>query len=85
MKSKPFLFRMYIIKFNFNNISADTSCNGDPNAVIKANPLPCPSTCTSPNASPYCKNLAPNVGCECKPGYLISNGKCIKPEECTGN
>ncbi|XP_073952243.1 zonadhesin-like isoform X2 [Choristoneura fumiferana] len=64
----------------------DTPCNGDPNAVIKANPIPCPSTCAAPNAWPYCKKYAPEVGCECKPGFLKSdnNGKCIKPDECTG-
>ncbi|KAI8420772.1 hypothetical protein MSG28_007985 [Choristoneura fumiferana] len=62
----------------------NATCNGDPNAVIKANPFPCPSTCASPNALPVCTKLGPTVGCECKPGYIKSDdsGKCILPTEC---
>ncbi|KAI8420775.1 hypothetical protein MSG28_007986 [Choristoneura fumiferana] len=44
--------------------------------------------CPTPNAWPYCKKYAPEVGCECKPGFLKStddiDGKCIKPDECKG-
>ncbi|XP_063367797.1 zonadhesin-like [Cydia amplana] len=61
----------------------DVPCNGDCNAVIKANPIPCPSTCSAPNASPLCKRYAPPVGCECKPGYLLNDkDKCITPDQC---
>ncbi|KAJ0177893.1 hypothetical protein K1T71_006766 [Dendrolimus kikuchii] len=60
-------------------------CNGDEHAVIKQHPLPCPSTCKSPDATP-CKKASLPVGCECAPGYLLSekNRKCILPEECKG-
>ncbi|XP_061704905.1 zonadhesin-like isoform X1 [Cydia pomonella] len=63
----------------------DVPCNGDHNAVIKANPIPCPSTCRALNASPWCKRYAPPVGCECKPGYLLNDdNKCITPDQCPG-
>ncbi|CAH0674072.1 unnamed protein product [Spodoptera exigua] len=63
----------------------DQSCNGDPNAVIKQCPQPCPATCSSPNAFP-CKRMCLEVGCECKPGYLKLNetGPCVLPDECPG-
>ncbi|XP_050562712.1 zonadhesin-like isoform X4 [Spodoptera frugiperda] len=63
----------------------DQSCNGDPNAVIKQCPQPCPATCDSPNAFP-CKKMCLEVGCECKPGYLKLNGTgpCVLPDQCPG-
>ncbi|XP_063367819.1 zonadhesin-like [Cydia amplana] len=68
-----------------NQCPKDVPCNGDCNAVIKANPIPCPSTCSAPNASPWCKRYAPPVGCECKPGYLLNDkDKCITPDQCPG-
>nr|WHN38847.1 Zon1A-L [Andraca theae] len=64
---------------------AHLRCGGDPNAVVKACPLPCPSTCEAPNAR-KCRRLCEPVGCECAPGYIRStlNGKCILPEKCPG-
>ncbi|XP_030031197.2 zonadhesin [Manduca sexta] len=64
---------------------ANLGCNGDPNAVVRQCPLPCPSTCDAPNATP-CKRKCDNVGCECSSGFLLSktSGKCIRPEECEG-
>ncbi|RVE54612.1 hypothetical protein evm_000733 [Chilo suppressalis] len=61
------------------------TCNGDPNAVVKQCPAPCPSTCDSPNQVP-CRKACLPVGCECAPGYLRLdyNGKCVKPDECPG-
>ncbi|KAL0832214.1 hypothetical protein ABMA28_001665 [Loxostege sticticalis] len=57
------------------------SCNGDPHAVIKSCPWPCPATCDSPNAAMCDKKCA--LGCECKSGYLLSkDGKCILPDDC---
>lgn len=63
----------------------DQSCNGDPNAVIKQCPQPCPATCDSPNAIP-CKKMCLEVGCQCKPGYLKLNGTgpCVLPDQCPG-
>ncbi|RVE54611.1 hypothetical protein evm_000732 [Chilo suppressalis] len=62
----------------------NTTCNGDPNAVVKLCPPRCPSTCARPNVSP-CKKVCYPVGCECAPGYLLGdNGKCVKPDECSG-
>ncbi|XP_063893818.1 zonadhesin isoform X2 [Helicoverpa armigera] len=63
----------------------DLGCNGDANATIKQCPMPCPARCDSPNAIP-CKRKCDAIGCQCKPGYLISNvtGKCILPNECPG-
>lgn len=64
-------------------ILANQGCNGDPHAVVKECPLPCPSTCDAPDAV-NCLKLCDPVGCECEPGYIRShyNGKCILPEEC---
>ncbi|CAB3235912.1 unnamed protein product [Arctia plantaginis] len=64
---------------------SNVTCNGDPNAIAKRCPLPCPSTCDSPNATP-CRRACEPIGCECKPGYLFSKigGKCILPHECPG-
>ncbi|KAJ0177895.1 hypothetical protein K1T71_006768 [Dendrolimus kikuchii] len=63
----------------------DISCNGDAHARIKECPLPCPSTCDSPNAG-HCLKTCERVGCECEPGYILSeiNGRCVRPEECKG-
>nr|XP_049693107.1 zonadhesin isoform X3 [Helicoverpa armigera] len=63
----------------------DLGCNGDANATIKQCPMPCPARCDSPNATP-CKRKCDAIGCQCKPGYLLSNvtGKCILPNECPG-
>ncbi|XP_063827347.1 zonadhesin-like isoform X4 [Ostrinia nubilalis] len=60
-------------------------CNGDPNAVIKSCPAPCPSTCSRPNSIP-CRKACIEVGCECAPGYIYSEdaGKCVKPDACPG-
>ncbi|KAM3966960.1 zonadhesin-like [Aphomia sociella] len=60
-------------------------CNGDPNAVLKACPAPCPSTCDSPNSFP-CKKKCEPVGCQCVNGYILSAlyGKCIQPNDCEG-
>nr|XP_037867530.1 zonadhesin isoform X3 [Bombyx mori] len=62
-----------------------SGCNGDPHAKVTKCPLPCPSTCKSPEAI-GCKKRCDPVGCECEYGYILSDigGKCIKPEECPG-
>lgn len=60
-------------------------CNGDPHAITKQCPLPCPSTCTAPDASP-CKKMCEPIGCECESGYMIdrNSGKCVLPDDCPG-
>ncbi|KAL4707319.1 hypothetical protein ACJJTC_019857, partial [Scirpophaga incertulas] len=62
-----------------------SSCNGDPNARVKQCPQPCPSTCSQPNEID-CKQSCKDVGCECSPGFILSEdgGGCIKPTECPG-
>lgn len=68
-----------------NNFSGELGCNGDPNARPKQCPLPCPSTCESPDAVP-CKMMCDPIGCECKPGFILSNatGECVLPNQCPG-
>ncbi|CAH0583154.1 unnamed protein product [Chrysodeixis includens] len=64
---------------------SELACNGDQNARPKQCPLPCPSTCESPDAVP-CKKMCDPIGCECKPGFILSNitGQCILPNQCPG-
>ncbi|XP_026731701.1 zonadhesin-like [Trichoplusia ni] len=64
---------------------SELGCNGDPNARPKQCPLPCPSTCESPDAVP-CKMMCDPIGCECKPGFILSNatGECVLPNQCPG-
>nr|WHN38848.1 Zon1B-L [Andraca theae] len=64
----------------------DLGCNGDPNASVKVCPQPCPSTCNSPNAMDVCKRKCDPIGCQCNPGYILSeiDGKCILPDNCSG-
>ncbi|CAH0751880.1 unnamed protein product [Diatraea saccharalis] len=61
----------------------NVGCNGDPNAVVRTCPTPCPSTCDQPNAFP-CKKMCLDVGCQCADGYLQleAGGKCVLPDEC---
>ncbi|XP_028178885.1 zonadhesin-like isoform X2 [Ostrinia furnacalis] len=59
-------------------------CNGDPNAIIRRCPSPCPSTCDAPNSNlANCKKEC-QLGCECKDGYIRreENGPCILPDDC---
>ncbi|EDS43958.1 predicted protein [Culex quinquefasciatus] len=43
----------------------------------------CPATCAQPNPG-TCPTVCV-AGCFCKPKYLRnSEGKCVKPEKCTG-
>ena len=41
----------------------------------------CPSTCVDPSAPTKCI-LASREGCFCKKGFVLSDNKCIKQEEC---
>ncbi|XP_069114974.1 uncharacterized protein [Argopecten irradians] len=41
----------------------------------------CPPTCIDPEAPNKC-TLGTLEGCECEPGYLLSNRKCVKASEC---
>ncbi|CAC5390658.1 unnamed protein product [Mytilus coruscus] len=41
----------------------------------------CPATCVDPNAQNKCKD-EPAEGCECLPGYLLSDKKCVPQKEC---
>ncbi|CAG9787140.1 unnamed protein product [Diatraea saccharalis] len=59
-------------------------CNGDRNATEKLCPNPCHPTCDNPKRNLVCKMMCPESGCECNPGFLLSNGKCILPEDCPG-
>lgn len=65
----------------------DIGCKGDPNAVSNPCPSSCPATCALPdNSLILCVDECDSSGCECKPGYVLSEpgGKCIRPEECPG-
>ncbi|KAL0832216.1 hypothetical protein ABMA28_001667 [Loxostege sticticalis] len=63
----------------------DKPCNGDDNAHIMERPPACPSTCNSPDGSPYCRRAQLPVGCACNIGYLYNDdGICVKPDECPG-
>ncbi|VDI74139.1 Hypothetical predicted protein, partial [Mytilus galloprovincialis] len=41
----------------------------------------CPATCVDPNAQNKCKD-EPSEGCECLPGFLLSDRKCVPQKEC---
>jgi hypothetical protein len=41
----------------------------------------CPATCTDPTAPSKC-TIEAREGCFCKPGFVLSDDKCIKQEEC---
>ncbi|XP_075975763.1 SCO-spondin-like isoform X2 [Anticarsia gemmatalis] len=65
------------------NETGSVGCNGDPRAIEKRCPNPCPSTCDSPETIPCDKECEP-LGCECEPGLLINpeTGKCVYAEDC---
>ncbi|XP_075975762.1 uncharacterized protein LOC142976364 isoform X1 [Anticarsia gemmatalis] len=67
------------------NETGSVGCNGDPRAIEKRCPNPCPSTCDSPETIPCDKECEP-LGCECEPGLLINpeTGKCVYAEDCPG-
>ncbi|KAL4707302.1 hypothetical protein ACJJTC_019840 [Scirpophaga incertulas] len=58
-------------------------CKGDPNASLSDCPSPCPATCDKPNPQ-ACIAMCEAPGCVCNPGYLLSEGKCVKPTNCPG-
>ncbi|RVE54610.1 hypothetical protein evm_000731 [Chilo suppressalis] len=63
----------------------NSTCNGDPNAIVKECPSPNPPTCDKPESVTSEEKCKP-VGCECAPGYIRSEpgGQCIPATKCPG-
>lgn len=58
-------------------------CEGDPNAVPTPCSSSCPLTCENFQKPPIiCTTVCSKSPCECKPGYVLDNGKCVLPTEC---
>ncbi|KAK3092565.1 hypothetical protein FSP39_004471 [Pinctada imbricata] len=41
----------------------------------------CPATCQHPEGPEIC-NVAPQEGCECKEGFVLSGNQCVREEDC---
>jgi hypothetical protein len=53
----------------------------EPNAHYSPCSSNCPATCPSQTAPPNC-DVPCTEGCECDSGFVLSNGDCIRPENC---
>lgn len=71
-------------KISIDITTITEGCNGDPHAVAKECPVPCPATCDMPEPMLTCKRECDPIGCECESGYILSDGKCIYPDDCEG-
>ncbi|XP_023835816.1 IgGFc-binding protein-like [Salvelinus sp. IW2-2015] len=50
------------------------------NSVYSLSASGCPATCYSMTSAPGC-TTPPGEGCQCKPGFLLSDDKCVQCEE----
>uniref|UniRef100_A0A8C7RXV2 VWFD domain-containing protein n=1 Tax=Oncorhynchus mykiss TaxID=8022 RepID=A0A8C7RXV2_ONCMY len=51
------------------------------NSVYSLSASGCPATCYSMSSAPGC-TTPPGEGCQCKPGFLLSDDKCVHVKNC---
>lgn len=54
----------------------------DDNAVYTECISNCPLTCENQNNPPVCSNANCQKGCECLPGFVLDDGKCVNASMC---
>lgn len=74
-----------IILFNVTSIKGIISATcEDKNAEYQECPSMCQPTCEQPEEKVPCPAVCAPAGCVCKLGFLLSDGKCVRPENCPG-
>ncbi|XP_061173301.1 zonadhesin-like [Saccostrea echinata] len=53
----------------------------DKNAEYRSSGPGCPATCLDPKAEDSC-TIEPTEGCFCREGFVLSDGVCVKQEQC---
>jgi hypothetical protein len=73
-------WEMKCILSAFRSFISALKCE-NPNMIYMVSGTGCPATCTDPTAPSKC-TIEAREGCFCKPGFVLSDDKCIKQEEC---